>query len=216
MLLLITATEAELGPLKAAGLPVDCLPLVCGVGPVEATLGLTRYLAASAPGISAVVNFGLAGAYPDTGLELLDLCLAEREFLGDFGIILNEKILPLDQKFAPPREFSGDVPLLARAEGLLVQAGLAPRRGNFVTVAGSSGTLARSLYLRDYFQAICENMEGAALARVCQAFGLPFLELRCISNLVLDRQQQVWRAPEAAARCCGALQTIAGGLGDGR
>lgn len=215
MLLLVTATEAELSPLTAAGLPAGCATLLSGVGPVEATLSLSRHLAALDRPPAALVNFGLAGGYPDTGLELLDLCLAEREYLGDLGVVLGEKILPLNPEFAPPLEFAGDPSLGDRAASLLSRAGLRARRGNFVTVSGTSGTLGRSRYLRDRFQAICENMEGAALARVCQVHGLPFLELRCVSNLVLDRDQQVWRASEAMALCGQALSRIAGGLADG-
>jgi len=216
MLLLVTATDAELGPIAATGLPEDCVTLVCGVGPVEATLNLGRHLADAAPEYTAVINFGLAGGYPDKGLDLLDLCLAEREYLGDLGVVLNDRILPLDPEFVPPQEFPCDSNLLDRAENLLARADLPPRRGNFVTVAGCSGTLMRSRYLSEHYRAICENMEGAALARTCQAYCLPFLELRCISNLVLDRDQQEWRATEAAARCGRALLTIAGGLVDGR
>jgi futalosine hydrolase len=216
MLLLVTATDAELGPLAAAGLPEDCVTLLCGVGPVEATLNLSRHLAFAAREFKAVINFGLAGGYLDNGLELLDLCLAEREYLGELGVVLNDGILPLDPKFAPAQEFPGDPNLLDRAENLLTRAGLVARRGNFVTVAGCSGTLNRSRYLSAHYRAICENMEGAALARTCQAYSLPFLELRCISNLVLERDQQEWRAAEAAARCSRAMLTIAGGLVDGR
>jgi futalosine hydrolase len=215
MLLFVTATEAELKPLAAAGLPGGCATLVCGVGPVEAAVALTGYLAVPGRDLSAVVNFGLGGAYPETGLDLLDLCLAEQEHLGDLGIVLGEEILPLARQFAPPREFSCDPLLLDRAERVLTRAGLAARRGNFVTVAGASGTLARSRYLRDYFQAICENMEGAALARVCQVAGVPFLELRCVSNLVVERGQQVWRAAAAIERCALTLRLLAEGLTDG-
>lgn len=216
MLLLVTATDVELTPLAAAGLPEKCVTLLCGVGPVEATLNLSRRLAVVASDIAAVVNFGLAGGYPDHNVDLLDLCLAEREYLGDIGVVLDERIAPLDQKFDPVREFPCDPHLLDRAEALLGQAGFASRRGNFVTVAGCSGTLSRSRYLSAQYGAICENMEGGALARTCQAYGLPFLELRCVSNLVLDRARQVWCVPEATARCGQALHSIAAELIDGR
>jgi futalosine hydrolase len=50
------------------------------------------------------------------------------------------------------------------------------------------------------FDAICENMEGAALARVSQEFGIPFLELRAISNMVENRDQSAWQIREAAEK----------------
>ncbi len=216
MFLFVTATDIELAPLAKLGLPAGCATLVTGVGPVEATLSLTRYLAARPREVSAVVNFGLAGGYPESGLDLLDLCLAEREYFGDFGLVLAGGVVPLDPRFAPPGEFTSDPGLLALAARLLAEVGYSVRRGNFVTVGGGSGTLDRARQLRDRYQALCENMEGAALARVCQAFGVGFLEMRCLSNLAVAREDQVWRVPEAASLCAEALASIAGGLHDGR
>lgn len=205
MFLVVAATGFELAPLLAS-MPAGTVPLtlLCGVGPVEASFKLTTFLAALNTLPQGVINIGLAGAYPDLGLALLDLCLAEGETLGDLGIIYEEGIEPLAPSFAPPREFCCDPVLYDRADKILAAAGLPCRSGRFVTVAGVSGTRRRAEILRDGCRAICENMEGAALARVCQGFGVPFLELRCISNLAVDRAEQEWRA-EAAARRCGEV-----------
>ena len=50
-------------------------------------------------------------------------------------------------------------------------------------------------------------MEGAAAAHVCALYGVPFLELRAMSNRVEKRDREQWdlvgavaRAQEAAAR----------------
>jgi futalosine hydrolase len=42
-------------------------------------------------------------------------------------------------------------------------------------------------------------MEGAAAAHVCALYGVPFLEVRGISNLVGDRDRQSWQVEEAVA-----------------
>jgi futalosine hydrolase len=216
MLLLVAATSLEIDPLLAAlPAPESCLTMLSGVGLVEATWSLTAFLSRRTKMPRGVINFGLAGAYPDTGLDLLDLCLAEGEVLGDFGIIHEDHIDPLAPAFAPLREFVCDQPLLAGAAGILATAGLPCRRGRFVTLAGGSGSRRRGEYLRDSHLAICENMEGAALARVCLGFGVPFLELRCVSNLVVDRAEQVWRAKEAALRCGRAAALLVEGLSRG-
>jgi futalosine hydrolase len=55
-------------------------------------------------------------------------------------------------------------------------------------------------------------MEGAAVARVCVQFGLPLLELRCISNLVEDRNLQNWQLKKASARCGEAAALVLEGL----
>jgi len=217
MFLMVAATKFELEPLQAAKPESDsCLTLLSGVGPVEASLNLTAFLASLPVLPDGVINFGLAGAFPGSGLDLLDLCLAEGEILADLGIVYPDRVDPLPQAFAPPREFVCDPSLLASADKTLTLSGLSCRRGRFVTLAGVSGTRSRAESLRDSCQAICENMEGAALARVCQRFGVPFLELRCISNMAIDRAQQVWQAGAAARRCGQAAAILLEGLSHDR
>jgi len=38
------------------------------------------------------------------------------------------------------------------------------------------------------------------VAHLCLSYGLPFLEVRGISNLVEDRRREAWNLPLAAAR----------------
>ena len=58
-----------------------------------------------------------------------------------------------------------------------------------------SGLAVRGNELAARFNAICENMEGAAAAQVCTLYEVPFLELRGISNLVEDRNTARVEAP---------------------
>jgi futalosine hydrolase len=211
MLLVVSATKTELEPLQAVTLDLDkhLRFLLAGVGPVETALKLSEYLASGEQKKpSAVINIGLAGAYPEGGPELLDICLAENEIFGDLGINISEKIEPLDSSFAPPAEFALDHELLSGAGRALEKAGIKYRSGNFVTVSSASGTVSRGRYLQDKFKAICENMEGAAVARVCQHFTLPCLEIRCVSNMVVDRSDQQWLTTEAAESCGQAVKII--------
>jgi futalosine hydrolase len=55
-------------------------------------------------------------------------------------------------------------------------------------------------------------MEGAAVARVCKEFSLPCLEIRCISNMVEDRDQAKWQLQEACTQVGKAVATIAAGF----
>jgi len=43
-------------------------------------------------------------------------------------------------------------------------------------------------------------MEGAAVARVAAAFGIDWLEVRAVSNLVGPRDRAAWRITEALER----------------
>ncbi len=119
---------------------------------------------------------------------------------------------PAHRQLPPPAEFALDHQLLAVAGRSLERAGIKYRTGNFVTVSSTSGTVARGRYLQDKFKAICENMEGAALARVCQHFALPCLEIRCVSNMVINRSDQRWLAAEAAESCSQAVKIVLEGL----
>ncbi|HEX7239102.1 MAG TPA: hypothetical protein VF263_02460, partial [Longimicrobiaceae bacterium] len=55
---------------------------------------------------------------------------------------------------------------------------------------------------------LCEGMEGAALAHVCALYGVPFLELRAVSNAVEDRDLSRWRLPEAVDAATRAVRAV--------
>ena len=220
MYLVTAATPFELNPLLSACPPgARFESLVCGVGPVEATLRLTALLArreaAGAPRYRGVVNIGVAGAYrlAENSANLLDLCLAELEVLGDLGICDETAIVSLRSDTLEILDtFALDGPLLAEAASALAGGGMACRRGTFVTVSCVSGTSRRGDLLARQHQGLCENMEGAAAARVCREFGLPLLELRCVSNLVEERDLRKWRLREACDRCGEAAALLLQGL----
>ena len=213
MLLLACATEME-----AAGLPETFLRdpafalLHLGVGPVESTLRLTSHLERLKKIPKVVFNFGVGGAYPGSGLQLLDVCLAESEVLGDLGVETAGGIELLAPTIQPSSFFSADFGLLAKAVRILKVSGLSVQAGPFVTVSCSSGTGRRGEMLREKYDGICENMEGGAVARVCSNYRIPFLEVRCISNMVEDRDTSAWRLREAAYKAAQCAVIVAEGL----
>ncbi len=182
--------------------------LVTGVGPVECCVRLTRSLMTSTGGIRGVVNFGVAGAYfqprGESSPSLLDICLARQEVFGDFGICMERHVEDLaGNHLGATKTFVLDTELRRQAAAVLRRHGIVTRSGTFVTVCCASGTLRRGAMLADRYQALCENMEGAAVARVCAEFGLPCLEIRSVSNMVEDRDIGKWKldqACEAAGR----------------
>ncbi|MCI5137844.1 MAG: futalosine hydrolase [Candidatus Electrothrix sp. AR1] len=189
--------------------------LVTGIGPVETTLSLAGILHKQ-PEISCVLTFGIAGAYlkNDTSIQagLLDLCLAEQEILGDLGIQLSDKVQPFRGDLPVRDRFVLDQGLLLTAGRILGDADIAYKQGTFVTVNCASGTQRRGDQLGRQFHGLCENMEGAAVARVCEAFSLPCLEVRCISNMVEDRNRKNWRLQEACVQAGRVAAVIAAGI----
>ncbi|MEA3467424.1 MAG: futalosine hydrolase [Thermodesulfobacteriota bacterium] len=217
MFLVVCATEFELQPLLERVNPEKkgWMSLVTGVGMVETTLNLTRLLEQQPKKIHAVLNFGVAGAYKCDGREgagLLEICLAEQEVFGDFGICHVDRIEPLAEHLVHRPSYVLDHDLLNRAETLLQENGLSAKRGNFVTVCGVSATERRGTMLGTQYDGLSENMEGAAVARVCEEFNLPLLEMRTISNFVEERDIQRWKLTEACAQAGKAAAILLKGL----
>lgn len=205
MFLIVTATDQEMAPIKRhlAG-ENGWVPLVSGIGCLETAVNLTRFLDQNTRSIQAVINCGVAGAFVGAGPGLLDICLAETESLAEVGVLLHDGIVPFDT-IRVPTHFPMAPSLLATAQTVLPLAGITPWSGPFVSVMTVSGTLNRGENLRSRFSALCENMEGAAVARTAQEFKIPCLEIRAVSNMVEDRNISAWRLPEAIERCAEAV-----------
>ena len=222
MHLVVAATQTEMdayGPIdQSCSDTVE--QLVSGVGPMESGITLSRFLERHHTKISTVVNFGIGGAYfsgPKCQLDLLDICLAEREILGDFGVCYGDRVEPFNPgEFPAQSVFELDSTLLTTAQSALSGGKIDAAVGTFVTVNGASGFKARGDHFAGRYRAICENMEGAAVARACELFDLPMIEVRAISNRVEDRTDEPWPVAEAAARAAQAAKLIIKRLQDQR
>lgn len=158
---------------------------VCGVGKTNAAHGATLLIEKFGPGL--VYNIGVAGAYPSSGLDVGDIAVAEREIYGDEGLMLGGVFCTMDTLGLPlvssaSVQYYNKFPLVV-PERLKDFA----TRGTFVTVSSCTGTLERGREIERRLGAICENMEGAAVAHICALNGVPASEIRGISNIVEDR-----------------------------
>lgn len=222
MYLLIAATQNEMEAFSTVAIvdKAHLHTLVTGVGPVETTLSLSRFLDRHHTKIQSVVNFGIGGAYVSgqkNQIGLLDICLAEREVLGDFGVCFGNRMEPFAEgDFPISTVFELDEALLRCAEAALSEEHATAHTGTFVTVNAASGTRERGEHLSAAYGALCENMEGAAAARVCEAYDLPFLEVRAISNLVEDRPGNRWKIDEACSRAAWAAALIISNMQENR
>lgn len=149
--------------------------------------------------------FGCGGAYPASGLAIGDIALAECEIFGDEGVEtplgfqdLEEMGLPMrnDVRGIVYNKWPVDDGLLNWSKPLLAeyarQTGRHFSAGPFVTVSSCTGTTERGAALAERTGGCCENMEGAGASLACRQTGVPFLELRGISNLVEDRDPARW------------------------
>lgn len=204
MILVVAATQMEMNALTAYSeiLGAKTNTLVCGVGPVEAAVRIGRYLCQQRNPVSLVVNFGIGGAYlrRQSQANMLDVCLATSEVLGDFGICLGEQMEYFSEQMVGLYRLALDEGWLETARKILEKHGHSVCCGDFVTVNSVSGSAVRGSVMAEAWNGLCENMEGAALARVLAEYRIPLIECRVISNMVVDRDRAAWEMEKACAK----------------
>jgi futalosine hydrolase len=58
------------------------------------------------------------------------------------------------------------------------------------------------------FQPQVESMEGAAFMYACLIYGVPFAQVRAVSNIVERRNRRAWKMDEAVEGLCAAALEI--------
>lgn len=216
----LVACEAfEIGHKSAHRGWLDGVPVVvfaAGMGKVNAAHGATALLERHPA--RGVVSFGIAGAYAGTGVSIAEVVVASEVAYGDEGVETPSGWLTPEAMEIPlvvrgdTRFFDRFVPDPERVEiahSALRAAGIAARAGGIATVSACSGTTALGRRLAHRTGALCEAMEGAAIAHICTIYDVPFLEVRAISNDVEDRDMGRWRIAEAAAAVQAAVRIVA-------
>lgn len=180
--------------------------MLCGVGPVAAALNLGRRLGRErAP--RGIVNFGIAGSYDIAAAPPGALVLASEEVFPEFGVWPHRgesgDPVPLPLSFPQAEIFDKKVftRLTLEPDRALGNMGLNWHsdlpRGTSVSVAGVSGTPQRARHMAALSGGLTENMEGFSLALGAAAAGIPFAELRAVSNEAGLRPPQGWDMPAA-------------------
>jgi futalosine hydrolase len=158
---------------------------ICGIGKANAAHATAILFEKFSP--ARIFALGVAGAYPATGLDIGSVAVADREIYGDEGIETVSGFMTMDAmglKLASTgsNNYYNEFPLFIPAE-------LKGHKhtGSFVTVSTCTGTLKDGIRIKERFGAICENMEGAAIAHIGLLNNVPVTEIRGISNIIEDR-----------------------------
>jgi len=178
-----------------------------GIGKVNAASTSTALLEHYETEI--LINTGCAGAYIGSGLSIGDLAMATYEVLGDEGVIAPDgwhslELIGIPSLSKPGNIFYNRFPLtrwaIDKAEHVAETNGVFLHQGLFVTLSTVSGSKERGAELYQRFSALCENMEGAAVAQVASLYSVDCIEIRGISNMVEDRDLTRWDIPLAVER----------------
>jgi futalosine hydrolase len=204
-LLVVTAVDAEAGAVRA-GLDGRHTVAAVGVGPAAAAAGTARLLAlAEAAGrpYRGVVCLGIGGGFAGR-VEVGGVAIATRSVAADLGAESPAGFVPIDELGFGTARVDADPGLVAALRAALPDAAA----GTVLTVSTVTGTAASTETLATRFpDAVAEGMEGYGVAQA--AAGLPFAEVRAVSNLIGPRDRSAWRIPAALA----ALTRVAKALG---
>ncbi|PZM90544.1 MAG: futalosine hydrolase [Actinobacteria bacterium] len=206
-LLMVTAVDAEADAVRAGWTAAGVTVAAVGVGPAAAAAGTARLLAyAEAEGqpYTAVISAGIGGGFPGRA-PVGATVVATASVAADLGAESPTGFLPLDELGFGATVATADPTLVAWLRAALPQA----LTGAVLTVSTVTGTAERARHLADrHPDALAEAMEGYGVACAAAGAGVPFAELRTISNPVGPRDRAAWRIGDALA----ALTTAARAL----
>ncbi len=188
--------------------------LVTGPGVFNTAMGLGAYLEHHTPDL--ILDTGIAGAFESSGLAPGQIAVADQEQYLHTGVgndPLSLSPLPFELIPGCPESCSGIYPFDPEPVGLwqarmetelgAFQSGIL--KGPFLTVSAITRGRDRAQLLYDRFAPIMESMEGAAAAHVAACCGLPMVEIRSASNMVGERDKQLWefnRARDGVKNIC--------------
>jgi futalosine hydrolase len=174
---------------------VDIDFLVTGVGLSAATYSLARQVGLKRPDL--IIQAGIAGSF-DPGLQLGSVLVIEKDQIADQGVIENDRLNTIfDLGLANQDQHPYTKGWLQNKSAILDKISLKKVTGisvNEITTA----PVKIKLY-QDRFNPVIESMEGAALHYVCLMEGIPFIQLRAVSNYISERDKKNWKIKESIA-----------------
>jgi len=209
-ILLVAATAREVNPItgnmkfqdridntfgsyKYGNIEVDVL--ITGVGAVFTTYYLTQTLAYRS--YDLVINAGIAGSF-DNYLELGYIVNVYQEQFSDLGIEDKDEFYTVFEKeLHGQNTFPFTEGVLRNTTKYEIETIKKLINVSAVTVNKVHGNQVSIQKTVKKFRAEVETMEGAAFFFVCMKEGLPFFEIRSISNFVETRRVDNWNIPLA-------------------
>lgn len=184
-ILAVAATEAEIPRLATGRHGSHHLDvLITGVGMVATAAQTARALTATSYDVA--FNFGVCGSF-DRSVSLGAVVHVTIDQLSELGAEEGERFIPFDALGLPGRavfvnDAAPDNPALRQ---LPVVTGITVN-----TVHGHEPTIAA---VQSRLQPQVESMEGAAFAHACSLIGVPYAQVRAVSNVIERRNRDAWR-----------------------
>lgn len=172
-----------------AGHDVDVL--VTGVGMVATAAWCSRALS-HAP-YDLALNFGLCGSY-DPAIKPGDVVHITADRIAELGAEDGDGFLTIEElKLVDDGRLVNPAPPVNAALNRLPQV-------TAITVNTVHGDERSIADVMRRFAPQVESMEGAAFMYACRIHGVPFAQVRAVSNVVERRNRGAWRMTEAIDR----------------
>jgi len=190
-ILVVAATEGEVAALAGRAFAGrDVVFLITGVGMVATAARTSRALALGSYDLA--LNFGVCGSF-DRALAAGRVVHVVSDRVAELGaedgdafLTVDELGLPGDSVFVNPAPPANEaLRALPAVRGITVNTA----HGNERSIAAVVRRFAPQV----------ESMEGAAFMSACLISGVPFAQVRAVSNTVERRNREAWNLAEAVA-----------------
>lgn len=206
-ILIMTAVNAEKEAVERGVRNKESIEVcLAGVGPVAAAVNTSQKLSRNP--YDLVISTGIAGGFPgQAGLGMI--VIAKEIVAADLGVETPEGFGALDQLGLGSTKVPVDRHLAEEVFEVLQTGKIPVAMGPVLTVSTATGSAESALEMtRRVPGAMAEGMEGYGVALAAQAFGVPVLEIRAISNEVGPRDKTAWRIQEALEVLTNAFREI--------
>ncbi|MBT4531024.1 MAG: futalosine hydrolase [Phycisphaerae bacterium] len=185
-ILIVTAVQAEA---DAIGRPKGLFVVAGGIGKTNSAYATTSAILSDGP-FTWIINAGVAGALPNSGLAIGDIVIANECVYAEEGLITPDGFQDIEQMGFSLGPFNGNRIQTDKwmCERLAHLGTVAP----IATVATCSGTDEHAELVATRTGCACEAMEGAAVVHTALRIGAPAIEIRAISNTTGNREEQEW------------------------
>lgn len=142
-------------------------------------------------GVRMIIFTGVAGGI-NPALDVGDIVVSRDVVQHDFGQIWPDGFVPFDTAGFRADSMLIEIALDAAQNVDLIPVSAKPGRkgknprvvlGRIATGDQFVSSEAKRIWIARMFNADCVEMEGAAVAQICEAYGIPFLIIRSLSDL---------------------------------
>jgi futalosine hydrolase len=190
-ILIIAATANEIASNISSNRDVEIF--ITGVGCPIAIYGISKKLFQKK--YEMVIQVGIGGTFSDS-ITLGDAVVIEKDCFADLGLWAQQQFSNVfDMQLAEKNSFPFEDGWLLNKH--IHNIPLAFNIQTAITVNTINDDVDYLQQLQEKYNAAVETMEGAALHYACILEGVPFIQIRGISNKVGERDKSKWKIPAA-------------------